>query len=108
MPWFSSYATTGVPLNDAWEYEDKWYDLKQARRHRVDRYDLTTGQTIFETFGKVTVIYIVTQQQDGDGTGCTYRAKYMSDGGTIVWFHTIYNRHELRHCPNDTFTVFPP
>ena len=108
MPWFPTSATTGEPINDASEYQDKWQDLDRARRHRVDRYDLKTGQTIFETFGKVTVTYTVTQEMKGQGSGCTYQAKYVSDGGTIVWFHTIYKRHELRHCANDTFTVFPP
>ena len=108
MPWFATSATTGAPINDASEYWEKWWDLDQARRHRVDRYDLTTGQTIFAVFGKVTVAYTVTQQQCGQGGGCEYQVRYVSDGGTILWFHTVYNRHKLEHYLNDTFTVYPP
>ena len=106
MPWFPTYATTGVPITDAWEYEDKSWDLKQARKHLVDRYDLPTGQTIFAVFGKVTVLYTVTQQQCGQGGGCEYQVRYVSDGGTILWFHTVYNRKKKRHYLQDTFTDY--
>ena len=108
MPWFPTYATTGVPIHDASEYKDKGSDLEQARRHRVDRYDLTIGQSIFETFGKVTVAYTVTQQPDGQGGGCEYQVRYASDGGTILWFHTKYDMHGWGHYKDDTITVYPP
>ena len=105
MPWFAISATTGAPINDASEYWDKCWDLDQARRHRFDWYDFTTGQTIFETFGKVTVTYTVNARYR---EGIEYKVKYVSDGGTILWFHTVYNRHKLEHLYNDTFTVYPP
>ena len=108
MPWFATSATTGAPINDASEYLDKFWDLGEAKRHQVDRCDLKTGQTIVKTFGKVSVTYTVTQEIGDWQPGCEYLAKYTSDGGTILWFHTVYNRDKLEHCLNDTFTVYPP
>ena len=109
-PWFATNATTGQPIDDPKEYEDKRHDLEQAREDRLERDKalLSTGQTLFKTFGKVTVTYTVTHALGSQGSGCTFLAKYVSDGGTIVWFHTIYNKRLRRHIAHDTFTVYPP
>ena len=107
MPWFATNAWTGMPMNHAVQYEDYCSDLHKARRDRLHRSDLTTGQTIFKTFGRVSVTYTVTQEIGDWQPGCEYLVKYTSDGGTIMWFHTEYKTRELRHYLNDTFTVYP-
>ena len=107
--WIATDALTGIPLDSNPRiYSEVQDDLLNALRHRVDDFLHRKGQTLFRSFGQVTVTYTVVERISDQGSGCTFRTQYVSHGGTIVWIHTIYHKRTMRHTLTDTFTIWPP
>ena len=106
-PWIPTAADTGLPLGDPALYDSVRQDLDEVDRHRVWRADLDEGQTLFHNAGGVTATYVVIEALCGQGSGCTYRVRYISHGGTVLWIRTDYHRRAMRHSLRDTFTVWP-
>ena len=71
-------------------------------------YEASRGTTIWEQFGEVTATYTCVGEITGQGTGCSWRVRYVSDGCGVIWVPRCFNRRGLHLTGSDIFTVFPP
>ena len=107
-PWFAADAETGLPCDNPLLYQEVIEDLAAARAHRLWAWDMARGETLFYTFGRVTVIYTVESPVEGQGSGCDWRVTYISHAGTVLWFYMVFARHEMRMNTRSWFTIYPP
>ena len=112
MPWIATNATTGMPSREQDRlFDEVSQDLTAALAHRLEA-DLDTifhpcGVTLWFDFGKVTVTYTVVEAIGSQGSGCTWRVRYVSHGGKILWLKTNFVRGQCRHRVCDEFSVYP-
>ena len=112
MPWIATNATTGMlsPEQDRL-FDEVSQDLTAARAHRLEK-DLDNfchpcDATECFDFGKVTVTYTVVEELKGQGSLITWRVRYVSHGGSILWLRTIFVRGQCRHKVCDEFQMSP-
>ena len=98
----------GMPMDSRELFASRGADLERARAHRLGRYDASRGTTLWEQFGEVTATYTCVEGLSDQGSGCSWRVRYVSDGCTIIWVHRSFNRRGLFLMGSDIFTVFPP
>ena len=108
MPWFPADASNGEPVNQEGLFETHQQDLEDALSHRLDEWSGSKADTRFFNFGTVLVTYTIIQPLDRQGSGCRWRVRYVTNGGTIIWQHRIYKWRERRFIGRDDFTVYPP
>ena len=107
-PWFAANAETGLPCDNPLLYQEVKEDLEAARDHRMSAWRNNRGETVYYTFGGVTVIYTVVLPVTEMGSGCDWQATYVSHAGTVLWFYMGFARRTLRMHSSSTFTVYPP
>ena len=107
-PWFAAHSGSGLPCDDPLLFGDVRDDLEEARRHRIARWDVEAGGTLFYTFGMVTVLYTVVRPATVHGSGCLWRATYTSHGGNVLWHYMEFIRGQMRLRHREEFIVYPP
>ena len=108
MPWIATNATTGMP-SQQFLFDEVSQDLTAALKHRLDPDTVyhPCDTTLWFTFGKVTVTYTVVEAIGSQGSGCTWRVRYVSHGGKILWLKTNFVTGQCRHRVCDEFTIYP-
>ena len=108
MPWIATNATTGMPSLQ-FLFDEVSQDLTAALKHRLDPDTVyhPCDTTLWFDFGKVTVTYTVVEAIGSQGSGCTWRVRYVSHGGKILWLKTNFVRGQCRHRVCDEFTTYP-
>ena len=108
MPWFATSPETGEPLPNQDElYESVRTDLEEALNHEFDEVTFDEGETRFFTYGMVTVIWKCIEPLQGQGSYCTWRGKYVSHGGTVLWLRTNFDIVNLHHYIQDEKICVP-